>query len=133
MKDVHQGLYSLTGFVPISRPTSTIELDEHSLAQVTTFSSSQLPITRRQFYQLELARSDAKQVRRFHRRSHHVGTRNESPLSNTAQHILAFLAANATTARQYPRRSCSFIAQRLIASVLPLALINSDLAPWISR
>ena len=55
MKDVHQGLYSLSGFVPIRWHTSTIELDEHSLAQVTTFASSQLPSRGDCFY---LARID---------------------------------------------------------------------------
>jgi hypothetical protein len=49
MKDVRQGLYSLSGFGQIILPTSTIELDEHSLTQASNLFSITTLITRRLF------------------------------------------------------------------------------------
>jgi hypothetical protein len=47
MKDVRQGLYSASGFGSIILPTSTIELDEHSLTQASNLFSITTLITRR--------------------------------------------------------------------------------------
>ena len=47
----------------------------------------------------------------------YAGILKASPRCNIAQHIRAFLAAMATTAFQYPLRSCTEIAQRLTGSV----------------
>ena len=65
--------------------------------------------------------------------SPHAGSLNDSPLVSTAQAMRAFLAAMATTAFQYPRRSRSAIAQRLSESVLHDAALSTALAPSTSR
>ena len=57
---------------------------------------------------------------------------NASPLASIAQAMRAFFAAIATTAFQYPRRSASACAQRLMRSCLPLAAASTARAPRIS-
>ena len=65
--------------------------------------------------------------------SPHSGSLNDSPLVSTAQAMRAYLAAMATTAFQYPRRSRNAIAQRLRESVLLAAALSTALAPSTSR